>query len=45
MEEGRRLISSTEISLAKENACVGHRIRILCCQNCGYMKLGKENEG
>ena len=45
MKKGRRLISSREISIAKENVYAGYRISILSRQNCGYIELNEENEG
>jgi predicted nucleic-acid-binding Zn-ribbon protein len=41
MEKGKRLISFTEISLAKEGDYVGDRIDVYCCIDCGYMELYK----
>jgi predicted nucleic-acid-binding Zn-ribbon protein len=39
MERGKRLISFTEISLAKEGNYVGDSIDVYCCVNCGYIEL------
>jgi hypothetical protein len=39
MEKGKRLISYTEISLAKKGDYVGDRIDVYCCVNCGYIEL------
>jgi hypothetical protein len=41
MEKGKRLISFTDISLAKEGDYVGDRIDVYCCIDCGYMELYK----
>ena len=39
MEKGKRLISFTEISLAKEGDYVGDRVDVYCCVECGYVEL------
>jgi predicted nucleic-acid-binding Zn-ribbon protein len=45
MEMGKRLISFTEISLAKnEDEYVGGRIDVYCCVVCGYMELYKGDD-
>jgi len=41
MLKDRRLVSYTEISLAKENQYVGDSINVFYCKNCGYIELYK----
>lgn len=44
MEKGKRLISYTEISLAKEGQHVGDRVIPFCCKSCGYIELYRKTE-
>ena len=41
MEKGDRLVSFIEIILTREDDCVGDRIDVYCCIDCGYMELYK----
>ena len=44
MKNGLRLVSYTEITVAKENQPVGDYINVFMCQNCGFIELYKEKK-
>jgi hypothetical protein len=44
MLKDRRLVSYTEISLAKENQYGGDNINVFYCKNCGYIELYRERK-
>jgi len=44
MKKGFRLVSYTEITVAKEKQPVGDYIDALMCMNCGYIELYKEKK-
>jgi predicted nucleic-acid-binding Zn-ribbon protein len=44
MKNDLRLVSYTEITVAKENQPVGDYIDVFMCMNCGYIELYKEKK-
>jgi len=44
MKKGFRLVSFTEITVAKEGQHVGDYIDVFMCQNCGFIELYKEKK-